>query len=416
MSKKSVSTKTISFICNGFPIISETFITNNVISAYNLGYNTQIHADYQNNFEKNLWFNGHLLKNTIYLNQIAPSNKFERLVNALKLSKTKGALIPFLKSVNPLKFGSNGPNLRNFYSFTSFLESEKPDLIHAHFGPNGIKAVNARLSGLINCPIITSFHGYDAHAQESDIPVLQKKYSTLFDQGELFLVNSNFLRKQLEDLGCRSSKILKLPIGVDTKLFKPSEASMVNLDQHIKLISVGRLIPWKNQRLGIMIISWLRKAGFSASYTIIGSGPELHNLQTLANELGVLEQIDFVGHKSQDEIATILPKHHIFLMTSSYDDTGRTETQGVVTAEAQACGLPALVYGSGGTKETIKEAVTGFVIGDKSEKEVVKLISSMIQPNNFRQLSVNARRYIIENYNIEQTTRKLDEIYKSVLK
>lgn len=410
---------TIAFVCNGFPIVSETFITNQISHALASGYRVEIHADYFNRDDYYFLPKTLLQKNLIEnlsLNITIPEKKPARIFIAISSALRTKKLAALFKSLNPLLFKSNGLNLRNFFSISSFLDSAHPDLIHAHFGPNGVKAVNAKLLGLINCPIITSFHGYDAHFTDQTKNPKREYYRALFKHGDLFLVNGNYLQNQLMELGCPKHKIEVLRLGIDLKLFATRKLTKFSSEKNIKLITVGRLVAFKNQRLGIHILKWLRKRGWSASYTLVGDGPEKENLIKLADELGVSDHVLFLGKVGTVEISNILAEHDIFLMTSDKDKTGRVETQGLVTAEAQASGLPVLALGTGGTADTIKDGETGFLIANKTENQIIELISELMKPENYQKFSEAAVNFVHREFDLEKTQINLTQTYNGLLK
>ena len=410
--------KLIYFLCNGFPTISETFVINQISNAKNYGFRIKIHADYINHLDKPLLENDPVISEMLSRTHVrckTPDKIIKRIFLALAMAKEKSALIQFAKSINIFRFGKSALNLRNFFSYSSFLGNENPDIVHAQFGPNGVKAVNAKLNNVIKCPIVTSFHGYDAHTEPSTLSKSQKYYSNLFRHGDLFLVNGNYLQKQLEALGCPIDKIIQLPIGVDLNKFKLSSSRPKIENGDIRLITIGRLIKLKNQEFGIKLLSLIRAKGINATYTIIGSGPEFENLKSLAKSLNVEKYVQFLGSLSQKEILKILPQHHIFLMTSYKDDAGRMETQGIVSAEAQACGLPVITLGFGGTADTIIHGVTGFNLLSSNPEAAISYLREIIDPKTYAKFSVNARDFISENYDIKITNKRLIKIYRDLI-
>ncbi len=417
-SESRSNSKLVCFLCNGFPTISETFIISQISNAIDNGFRVSIHADYINNNDRPLLENDEKISKMLsatYVRQHAPDSIFKRIVQAFVLAKQESAVISLAKSLNPFRFGVHALNFRNFFSYSSLLSLDKPDLIHAQFGPNGIKAVNAKLNGVVRCPIVTSFHGYDAHTESSQLTQVRKFYSRLFKHGDLFLVNGNYLKQQLVDLGCPNFKIIKLPLGVDLNKFKPLPSRPDIGKGNVKFITIGRLIKLKNQKFGIELLNLLRSKGVNASYTIIGSGPEIDNLKTLAQNLHVDRYVHFLGSLTQEEICRILPQHHIFLMTSYKDSSGRMETQGIVSAEAQACGLPVISLGFGGTADTIVHGVTGFNLSSSNPESGINYVYDLINSTVYAKFSYNARAFISENYNIKITNKHLIKIYEELI-
>lgn len=117
-------------------------------------------------------------------------------------------------------------------------------------------AENARSCGFFDAPIITTFHGYDAFPAGCEVDDLRQYYKVLFENGDIFTVNGSYLKKRLIELGCKDEKIHTIPMGIDIDFFKPSQLDKYDSSK-INLISVGRLIPLKVHKYGLMIVSKL---------------------------------------------------------------------------------------------------------------------------------------------------------------
>ena len=114
---------------------------------------------------------------------------------------------------------TNGPRLTplwfidNFYRrilkqphghLKRIIEKNGIQVLHAHFGPTGVKCLPVSRS--LNIPMITNFYGYDLsikHIVEQNI----KAYNELFAEGTHFLVEGPAMRDRLVSLGCPGKKI-----------------------------------------------------------------------------------------------------------------------------------------------------------------------------------------------------------------
>ena len=106
------------------------------------------------------------------------------------------------------------------------------------------------------------------------------------------------------------------------------------------------------------------------------------------------------GQASQNEIKNLLDKSHLFLMTSIADTTGRQETQGVVTAEAQAMGLPVVAFKSGGVPFTVLENKTGLLVAEKDTQAMAHAITTIIEnPERYKQMSKAANLWANAQFN-----------------
>ena len=95
-----------------------------------------------------------------------------------------------------------------------------------------------------------------------------------------------------------------------------------------------------------------------AKLLFVGDGPERSTAEDLARELGVCDEIRFVG--KQEQMEDILAIADLFLLTSDY------ESFGLAALEAMAAGVPVVSTNAGGLKEINIDGVTGYManVGD----------------------------------------------------
>ncbi|MDK2771719.1 MAG: glycosyltransferase, partial [Flavobacterium sp.] len=131
--------------------------------------------------------------------------------------------------------------------------------------------------------------------------------------------------------------------------------------------------------------------------------------------LNILDVVSLLGIKTQDYIKEIFKTIYIFLMYSIKDSTGREETQGVVSAEAQAMGLPVVAFNSGGVPYTIKENETGFLIEQKNIEKYAEAIAFLIDnPEVYEKMSLQAPKFIENNLSNIFVFDKLLTIYQNI--
>lgn len=97
-----------------------------------------------------------------------------------------------------------------------------------------------------------------------------------------------------------------------------------------RFVCVGRLTPQKN--IALMLRAFESGARKGDTLTVIGDGPERGKLERLARNLGLEEQVLFLGY--QPEPASLLPGFDVFLLSSDYEGVP------AVVLEALAAGLP----------------------------------------------------------------------------
>ena len=198
----------IAFIINGFPTISETFILDQItwlierkceVDIYAQQLNTQglVHPEVSSH---------RLIERAFQLSRSARLSRPEHYAHAVgeiifALGNRPGIVLRVLAT----SWLSRGrPSLGRFYQILPFLAHRHYDLIHCHFGPNGILATELKRLGLVRAPVITQFHGYDitSHIHEHG----QDVYRDLFARGDMFLCVSNQIKERAIQLGCERNK------------------------------------------------------------------------------------------------------------------------------------------------------------------------------------------------------------------
>ncbi|MDK2772951.1 MAG: glycosyltransferase, partial [Flavobacterium sp.] len=348
--------KSICFIIHTFPQLSETFVVNQIIGAQQKGFQvkvlTQKLLSFDTSSQKVILEKNNILNHTIVVQNNIPKSILKRVCLTL---------IYFFKY---FKYILTYPNVNNVYERLfilpfklAFYEKFKAiDVFHVHFANSGIEIGNLKSIGFLKGKLITTFHGYDAHYEnEIQLKKLQQEYKVLLSASNVVTTNTPFLATQVKTLGNIASKLEIVPMGIDTNYFSQENGLKSLENRTIYLVSVGRLIEFKGHRYAIQAVEKLVKKGYKVKYSIIGSGYLKKELDQLIHDLNLEDVVSLLGSKTQDEIKEIFKTSDIFLMSSIKDSTGREETQGVVSAEAQAMGLPVVAFNSGGVPYTIKE-------------------------------------------------------------
>ncbi len=412
MNKKEIVFRTLSF-----PVKSETFITNQIILAIKLGYDVSIIVTNKNELndssQPELIKQYGLLEKTFEIKKINSKGYFGRLFKIINLV-FYGLPFKYLKTFNFFKYGKQGMigNLcYQLYEIKQFLEA---DLFHIQFGTNKYPFDSLKKHGLLKGKLVTTFHGYDIHFNIETLKKVSSNYRDLFENGALVSCNSKYLHRKLVEVGCPEKKIRIVPMPVDTGYYKP----LLNKSNEkvIKLISIGRLIKLKGYEYAIRAINELVEKGYPIKYRIIGEGNEQKALQSLIHQLDLNEYVNLEGSRDQYEIKDLLQNADIFLMPSTYDKSGRREAQGIVTGEAQACGLPVAAFRSGGVPDTIIENETGLLSDENDYKDMASNIGRLIKDEKLRlEMGKKGRKFVEDNYSQISIGKIWKNIYKQLL-
>ncbi|MBW4447812.1 MAG: glycosyltransferase [Spirirestis rafaelensis WJT71-NPBG6] len=402
----------IAFIVGQFPVLSETFILNQITGLISRGHEVDIYGYRPNDISK-----VHpdvekyqILEHTYYQPKI-PENYFWRFLKGLGLllSHFYKAPLVLLRSLNIFKYGKRAASMRLLYATIPLLDADPYDIIHCQFGIFALEGLTWRNIGAIKGKLITSFRGYDIswYVKERGEHV----YDQLFTQGDFFLANCEFFRKRAIKLGCDEQKIVVHGSGIDCSKFT-FKARYPHPNGTIQIATTGRLVEKKGIEYGIRAVAKVAKSHPKIEYNIIGDGELKEHLQQVIEELGIADKVKLLGWKNQKEIIEILDKTHVFIAPSVTAEDGNQDAPVNTLKEAMAMGLPVIGTFHGGIPELVKDGISGFLVSERDADGISEKLSYFIEhPEVWEQMGRAGRAYVEAHYDMNKLNDELVEIY-----
>lgn len=404
----------VAIITESFPKLSETFVVNHIKGLIDAGVQVRIFAwNRLDEGKVHPVVQEYKLQDLTTYQLAFAAGKWQRFIQGAGLIIKH--IVPFPKAVlqalNFFKFGKEALNLQRLFEVSTFFTKEQFDIIHCHFGTTAEKIAQYRGWGLLQAPLVTSFHGFDV-----DDPAIRKanRYDYLKEVGALYISNSAYTRNRILELGFDEKKIKVLPVYFDTDYFRKKQKSS---DTIFHFLTVGRLVEFKGIEFSIRALA-LVKERFRVSfhYTIVGTGPLKEQLQLLIHELNMDDCIELAGHKTQDEILELMEASAVFLLTGVSATDGRVENQGLVIQEAQAMELPVIVSNVGGVAEGMINGQTGLLLEEKNIESIAeKIVYLYSNPEERIKMGKAGRAFVEEKYSIPFSTKQLLTYYNDIL-
>ena len=177
------------------------------------------------------------------------------------------------------------------------------------------------------------------------------------------IVVSSAALRDLPLLAAHAHRVQVIPFGVDLNHFRPDASAHDPLPRvsRPRILFVGRLRHYKG--LGVLAAALARVP--RAQLVVVGSGPEGGRLEHALAVAGCRERAHLLGEVDDATLLGLLRTADTAVLPS----TSRAEAFGLSIAEAQACGVPAVVTDVGtGTTQTVQDGVSGRVVppGDAS--------------------------------------------------
>lgn len=168
------------------------------------------------------------------------------------------------------------------------------------------------------------------------------------------------------------------PVEIPSIAARPSRSKLI--------LTVGRLIPLKNQVLILEAISKLNAEFDDWILSVLGDGPEHAQLQNRAKELNIDHRLKLMG--SVKDPSPFYQSAGIFVLPSLYEGTPNS------LLEAMAYGLPCVISDTlHGAKEHVKHQESGLVFQEGDENDLAEKLSELMESSYLRdQLGQAARK------------------------
>ncbi len=295
------------------------------------------------------------------------------------------------------------------------IRKNRPLLIHAHFGPDGVLAQS--LANACGLPLLVTFHGYDATSKDCCAKrsfFIHRKYlrrrRQLINGCQGIIAVSEFIKHKLMDQGVPENRITVHYIGVDLDYFRPDPVKQ----REPVVLFVGRLVEKKGCTFLIRAMRDVQARVADAELVIIGDGPLRGGLEDEARQS--LRNCRFLGVQPPHGVREWMNRARVFSVPSVTAESGDAEGFGIVFAEAQAMGLPVVSFASGGIPEAVSHGTTGFLLGEKDWKGLGKHIISMFEDEAlWQRMSRAAQERIRERFDLKKQNQLLEELYGTLL-
>ncbi len=288
----------------------------------------------------------------------------------------------------------------------------KPDVLDAHY---------ITINGYLG--VISGFHPLILTAWGSDVLITPKrssfhKYLTKYalKKAQLVTCSSENLRKELLTLDVNPTKIRIVRHGVDTQLFSPqmrdkSVKSRLGMLDVPTIICTRNLKPIYNVEMLIKAMPLVLGQVPEARFVLAGDGEQRAYLESLANSLGILDSIKFVGWVPHNELPEYLASSDIYVSTSLSDSAS------VSLEEAMACQLAPVVTDLPANREWITDGENGFIVPLNDIQALADKIVFLLRNGDIREeFGKKGRKIITDRAEYEKEMSLMEKLYEGLVR
>ncbi|NDV98284.1 glycosyltransferase [Salipiger sp. PrR002] len=188
--------------------------------------------------------------------------------------------------------------------------------------------------------------------------------------------------------------------GIDPERYAPAAQSGQSL------LFVGRLAGVKGVPVLLRALADLAPRYPDLRLRLIGDGPERTALERKAAELGLAECVEFLGYRSQAEVAEALSAADIFVLPSF------AEGVPVVLMEAMAAQLPVVTTRIAGVPELVEHGASGLLVPPGEAGALAAALDSLLSdPDGRRRMGAAGRAKVIAEFDIKTEAAKLSALF-----
>jgi len=296
----------------------------------------------------------------------------------------------------------------------TILKKLDPDLIHAHFGFNGYFALS--LKKRLNIPMVTTFYGMDM----SLLPERsrwKKRYLSLFQNCDLFLVEGPNMRSSLVNLGCPEQRIKIQRIAIPVRSIRFKARMPKKNREKIIMLFAGRFVEKKGLLYALKALNRVKVSHKNFEFRIIGDGSLKQMLLRFVQDHSMQDNISMLGNLAYPDYLKEMENADIFLQPSIKAANGDSEGGAPTTLlEAQAQGLPVISTNHADIPYVVVPDKSALLSSEKDWESMAQNIIYLIEhQEKWRDMGLAGRKHIESFHDIDKEIELLEEKYDHLL-
>ena len=291
--------------------------------------------------------------------------------------------------------------LKQWHILKGILDDFQPDILHINsewlVGYFGAMYAHHR-----KVPCIFTFHTLWEDYIQNYAPILREKISKKIgrDIVKFYLKTANHILAPTPQTAQTVRKygidtpVELLPTGIPDSMFKVDTGAVEKMREEVFsrfpqlkdrkiLLFAGRVAKEKNLPFLLPVLKRVNQlletsasasdgASKGAALLVAGDGNFMQELKDLVEQQQLAQDVFYLGYVERDDLASLYHLADVFTFPS------KTETQGLVTVEAMAAGLPVVAIGEMGTLDVMQGDNGGFMVPEDVEifsQKVYQLLS-----------------------------------------
>ena len=303
------------------------------------------------------------------------------------------------------------------------------DIVHSHYWLSGRCGV--RLKDALGIPLANSFHTLgkvkDAVRADSEAPSSADRLLTeqeVIQRSDCVIASTPYeFDDLLEHYGASPERLCVSPPGVDHDIFRPGDKAQARLrlgfeDQQIVMF-VGRIQAHKGTHVAVQAMTHLAKreapeAPGTVLHIIGGTSgqdgdDELARCHETISRHDLASRVKFFSPLPHHELADHYRAADVVIVPS------RSESFGLVAAEAQACGTPVVAANTGGLPYVVDASESGLLVDHHDPRAFAVAVAAILDHASFAERLATGGVEFSRKFSWDATAERLLELYGGLL-
>ncbi len=405
-------TPVLGMILKGYPRISESFISNEILLLERQGIRIHIFSmrhpreTFTHKSVQQIQARVDYLPERILA--ALPQLIYYNLIQAMKAPGTYlGAMkTAFRRFLRTRKSATIKHLLQAGYLVQKLLPGSDVVHLHAHFAhsPTSVAMFASLLSG-----IEFSFTGHAKDIYTSHPIQLREKMT----KARFLVTCTEFNRQHLKHiLGHGSATVYRIYHGIDLKLFSGGNSDR-KPKQPYHLITVARLVPKKGLPTVYRALERLQKAGIQFKHTLIGDGDDRDKILRLIQDLELADSCNWAGTLTHEQVLEYYRRSDLFILGCEQAANGDQDGIPNVFVESLAMGLPVVSTRLSAIPELIDPGKTGLLVQPGDDKEMTSAMLKLLQDSDLRtEVIESGKERVAELFNNRVLIKDLYKVYQ----
>jgi glycosyltransferase involved in cell wall biosynthesis len=404
---------TLAYILKGYPRISETFISNEILLLERLGFTLHLfpmrrpRENFCHASVKQIRARVDYLPTELLLD-------LPRLIGPnMGLAITRPKQYRAAVKIAVERYGRTRQTATFKHLFQAGYLVQKhlrkhPEIVHLHghfaHSPTSVTMFGAMLAGL---PFSFTAHAKDIYTSHPE--QLKEKIA----RAAFVATCTNHNQTFLEGLGAKATPIHCNYHGIDLSLFT-NNVRRSEPEPPYRLFTIARITEKKGLPTVYRALKLLADRDIDFHHKLIGDGDDRETILRLIEELGLSERCSWLGTKSHAEVLDYFKESDLFVLGCEIAGNGDRDGIPNVLVESLAMGVPAVSTNVSAIPEILLDGKTGLTVAQKNPAALAEAIHRLLTDKRLRENVIKGgQERVLEQFDNKGLIVDLAHIFQS---